>query len=291
MFTIRQASELTGVAEHTLRAWERRYGAVVPTRTPGGYRMYDESAITQIRAMKSLVDAGIPPREAALETLGRAGETRSGSEATQRLVEAAARLDPTSVGRIIDEQFGLRSYEAAVDDWLMPSLVRIGSAWADGRISVAGEHLVANIVMRRLAAAYDAAGPNAATAPVIIGAPTGVEHELGLFAFAVALRRTGTATVYLGSQVPPSAWSDAVHTTGAVASVTALSRRADGRRIEALVERLRADHPTQMLAVGGRFQRLAPPACQQLGHSITPAAESLARQLRGLPETPERHSA
>lgn len=41
MVTIKRAAELTGVPEHTLRAWERRYGLVAPARTDGGYRLYD----------------------------------------------------------------------------------------------------------------------------------------------------------------------------------------------------------------------------------------------------------
>ena len=189
------------------------------------------------------------------------------------------RLDATVAKRIIDEQFALRSYEAVVDDWLMPTLVRVGSAWASGTISEAGEHLVANVVMRRLAAAFDAVGPNPPTLPVIVGAPSGISHELGLMSFAVAVRRAGVATIYLGSDIPPAAWADAVTTTSAVMSITAIPRRADARRVTALAERLRADHPGVPLAVGGQFQRLAPPGCRRLGHRIADAARDVARDL------------
>jgi DNA-binding transcriptional MerR regulator len=39
MYTIKQAAQLTGVPEGSLRAWERRYGVVVPHRTQAGYRI------------------------------------------------------------------------------------------------------------------------------------------------------------------------------------------------------------------------------------------------------------
>ena len=67
MVTISQAARLTGVAEHTLRAWEHRYGVFQPTRTRGGYRDYGDDVLRRIRTMKELVSAGLSPREAADE--------------------------------------------------------------------------------------------------------------------------------------------------------------------------------------------------------------------------------
>ncbi|MGC4153852.1 MAG: MerR family transcriptional regulator [Propionicimonas sp.] len=281
MVTISQAARLTGVAEHTLRAWEHRYGVFQPARTRSGYRDYGDDVLRRIRTMKELVSAGLSPREAADEVRHLLASDAGESEAADELIAALARLDATVVKRIIDEQFALRSYEAVVDDWLMPTLVRVGEAWASGTISEAGEHLVANVVMRRLAAAFDAVGPNPPTPPAIIGAPSGVTHELGLMAFAVALRRAGAATIYLGSDVPPPAWAEALTTTGAVASVTAIPRRADARRVATLAERLHAARPMLPLAVGGRYQHLAPTGCPQLGHRIAAAAREVACSMAG----------
>ncbi len=279
MMTISQAAQLTGVPEHTLRAWERRYGVFEPARTPGGYRVYSDDALERIRAMKALVESGLSPRAASDEVRLIAARNAAEPDAAVQLIEALRTFDVTAAKRVVDEQFALRSYEGLVDDWLMPTLARVGEAWASGIISVAGEHLVASVVMRRLAAAFDAVGPNPPTPPAVIGAPSGVTHELGLLAFAVALRRAGIATVYLGSDVPARAWSEAVGATGAVISVTAIPRKVDARRVEALAQRLRADHEDVPLAVGGRFQRLAPAGCLQLGHRIAEAAEHLAREL------------
>ncbi|MEA4944022.1 MAG: MerR family transcriptional regulator [Propionicimonas sp.] len=280
MVTISQAAQLTGVAEHTLRAWERRYGVFQPARTRGGYRDYGDEALHRIRAMQHLVASGLPPREASAELLRRGGAEPAGEpDSAAELIASLAQLDATVAQRIIDEQFALRSYEAVVDDWLMPTLVRVGEAWASGTISEAGEHLVANVVMRRLAAAFDAVGPNPPTPPAIVGAPVGVTHELGLLAFAVALRRAGVATIYLGADVPAPAWADAVATTSAVISITAIPRRADARRVAALAHLLQTTHPSVPLAVGGRFQHLAPPDARQLGHRIAAAAQNVSRSI------------
>ena len=48
MYTIKQAAARTGVAIPTIRAWERRYGVVAPTRTAAGYRLYDDDTLNRL---------------------------------------------------------------------------------------------------------------------------------------------------------------------------------------------------------------------------------------------------
>ena len=283
MITIKKAAELTGVPEHTLRAWERRYGVIRTTRTPSGYRVYDDDTLTRIRAMRDLVEAGWAPRDAAIES-GRVGSATDDLRDHERLLAAAADLDAEGVASIVEEQFARGPFETVVDQWLMPGMVRIGRAWADGEVSVAGEHLVSSVVMRRLASAYDAAATTAIGHPVVIGAPPGVDHELGLLAFATAARRAGVATVYLGAQVPVTAWRLAVGKVGARSVVSSLHRRADAGRLAPVALAL-ADVPGLELWVGGRHQQRAPEPFRPLGHSIAAAAARLAHRGSG-----SRHS-
>ena len=105
MFTIKRAAELTGVPEHTLRAWERRYGLVQPSRTASGYRLYDEEAVSLITAMKELVGAGWSAREAAAEAARRAHAADPGPVVGDDLVPAAADLDGEAIGRLLDAEF------------------------------------------------------------------------------------------------------------------------------------------------------------------------------------------
>src|SRR5687768_8377794 len=65
MYTIKQASRLTAVPEASLRAWESRYGVVVPQRNASGYRVYDAGDVAAITAMRRLVEDGWAPAEAA----------------------------------------------------------------------------------------------------------------------------------------------------------------------------------------------------------------------------------
>ena len=55
MHTVRWVSEQLGLAPGTLRAWEQRYGIVHPTRSEGGYRLYDDNDLDTLQAMADLV--------------------------------------------------------------------------------------------------------------------------------------------------------------------------------------------------------------------------------------------
>lgn len=60
LFSIGTVSEQTGVHSVTLRAWERRYGLLQPSRTPKGHRLYSQQDINRVRQVLHLLEQGIP---------------------------------------------------------------------------------------------------------------------------------------------------------------------------------------------------------------------------------------
>src|SRR5690606_14972470 len=124
MYTIKQAALRSGVNVALLRAWERRYGIVEPMRTDSGYRLYDEAAIDRLRAMRSLVDAGWSPRQAAERIAAATTEEIAGlapgeaalepaapTSAIDAFVEGATRIEPVIIERPLDEMFAGGSFE------------------------------------------------------------------------------------------------------------------------------------------------------------------------------------
>ena len=57
--TIGDAAQRTGVNPVTLRAWQRRFGLVVPKRTPKGHRLYGESHLAQIEEILFWLNQGV----------------------------------------------------------------------------------------------------------------------------------------------------------------------------------------------------------------------------------------
>ncbi len=276
MVTIKKASELSGEPEHTLRAWERRYGLLAPSRTASGYRDYDDETLARITAMHELVQAGWAPRAAAVEVARNPYSHDATIDPHAELLAAAAALDSTGVARVIEDRFSHSAFETVVDRWLMPALHRIGQEWSEGRVSVAAEHLVSNVVMRRLSTYYEAVGRGQSGRPVLIGAPPGVDHQIGLMAFAVAARRAGLPTIYLGAQVPLTAWSEAATKSSAWVAVTSVPRSRDVARARGVVQCL--NEARLPVWVGGRYQHLVAAPELRLGHSIATAAATLAAQ-------------
>ncbi len=59
LFPIREVSRLTGVNPVTLRAWERRYGLLQPTRTESGHRLYAMADIERVHSILGWLDRGV----------------------------------------------------------------------------------------------------------------------------------------------------------------------------------------------------------------------------------------
>jgi DNA-binding transcriptional MerR regulator/methylmalonyl-CoA mutase cobalamin-binding subunit len=270
MYTIRQAALRSGVNVPLLRAWERRYGIVEPTRTDGGYRLYDDAAIDRLRAMRVLVDDGMSPRQAAdriadaapdeVAAIGgaRAADTEPTGDAAAvvaAFVASAARIDARAIERAVDELFATGSFERAIEDRVFPALAALGDAWASGEVDVAGEHAASAAIVRRLSLAFEAAASASADGdePVLVGLPPGAHHEVAALAFATAARRVGMPVVYLGTDVPVDSWVAAVTRTGARAIVLGVSLDRDVVATNAVVAAMRDAHPEVGIGLGGRL--------------------------------------
>ncbi|MCQ4347635.1 MerR family transcriptional regulator [Pseudomonas stutzeri] len=59
LYPIREVSRLTGVNPVTLRAWERRYGLIQPTRTDSGHRLYSQADIEAVRSILAWIERGV----------------------------------------------------------------------------------------------------------------------------------------------------------------------------------------------------------------------------------------
>ena len=58
IYTIRYVSQRTGLSSHVIRAWEKRYEAVVPHRSPKNRRLYSEEDVQRLQLLKGATDAG-----------------------------------------------------------------------------------------------------------------------------------------------------------------------------------------------------------------------------------------
>lgn len=304
MYSIKQASIRSGVSVPLIRAWERRYGVVKPQRTASGYRLYDDEAIATLIRVRELTESGWTASEASRAVLAgevtvtpaavvtaspampQAGHARN-AELVDRFVRAAKVMDIAATGAALDEIFAQGSYEAIVDDLLMPALARLGQAWVEGDLDVAAEHAATAAVHRRLSALYEAAA-SVGEPRLVVGLPPGSRHELGALAFAVAVRRLGVGVLYLGPDVPVASWVHVIEQNSARVAVLAVVQEADRIATLDVAEALRATGHSPTLAVGGanaRWEGATEAGIVVLPDRINEAAGVAARLATGATTT------
>jgi DNA-binding transcriptional MerR regulator len=285
VYTVSRAAELTGVPSGTLRKWEQRYGVVVPQRSAGNYRLYDDEAVRRLSVMRSLVDNGWSAHEAARHVADDAAaaeaeiprpEVSSSDARIDELVACAADFDVPRLEKVLAEVFAEDDVVSVVDEWLLPSLVRLGTGWQRGELTVAGEHFVTAAVHRRMAHAFHAlpaASDNGSR--VVVGLARGARHELGVLAFALVLRARGVPVTYLGGDLPLEAWTSTVRLIGPSAVVLAAPTIED---LPAVREASEALMPHTSVLLGGAHQTEVE-GPEHLGHLAGAAAVALADRL------------
>jgi MerR family transcriptional regulator, light-induced transcriptional regulator len=230
---IGQLARRTGVSPELLRAWEQRYGLLQPTRTAGGFRLYSAADEARVQRMQSLVAGGLAAAQAASLILSDGEPAPQAASASAATLEDAAgnlaasldRLDEQAANTALDRLFSVYTVETVLQDVLLPYLHRLGERWEAGEVSVAQEHFASNLLRGRLLGLAQGWGQGQGPGAILACLP-GEQHELGLLAFGVALRRRGWRITYLGTDSPIGAVADTSRTL-APAVVVLLSMNPD----------------------------------------------------------------
>jgi MerR family transcriptional regulator, light-induced transcriptional regulator len=212
---IGQLAKRTGVSPELLRAWEQRYGLLQPTRTAGGFRLYSAADEARVQGMQSLVAGGLAAAQAARlllsddEPAPRSVSTSAATleDAAGSLTASLDRLDEQAANTALDRLFAGYTVETVLRDAVIPYLHRLGDRWEAGEVSVAQEHFASNLLRGRLLGLAQGWGQGQGPGAILACVP-GEQHELGLLAFGVALRRRGWRITYLGSDSPIGAVAD-----------------------------------------------------------------------------------
>lgn len=222
---IGELSRRTGVSPELLRAWERRYDLLHPTRSPGGLRLYSIEDLERVRLMSRHIAEGVAAREAAgLATRAMVGDASGvaaradqptaafdAQRAVADLGRAVDAFDEPAAQTIIDELLSVATVDAMLAEVVVPFLREVGDRWQRGELSVAQEHFASNVLRGRLLGLGRNWG--AGTGPrALLACPPGERHDLGLIAFGLALRARGWRIDFLGSDTPTESIVRAVST-------------------------------------------------------------------------------
>jgi DNA-binding transcriptional MerR regulator len=203
-----QVARLTGVSPDLLRAWERRYGAILPVRTPGGTRRYRPSDIERLRLLKASVDAGHRISEVAglsseeLERRLAAAAPKPDSGPIAETLLALERLDGAAAEQQISAQLSALGPVRFAKEFALPLVHAIGDAWAQARLCVASEHLGSALLRSLLGSALRPTHTHREAPVVVFGTLPGERHEIGLLVAALTALGAGANPLYLGPDLP-----------------------------------------------------------------------------------------
>ena len=282
---IGELSYRVGVSPDVLRAWERRYGLLRPSRSAGGYRLYSERDEWRVRLMQQKLWSGLSTAEAARDVARMEhnsdmpdGSVETPAELAEKVGAALEHFDEDDAHALLDRLLGVHGLERAIRDALMPYLRELGERWARNEITVAQEHFASRLIEGRLLTL--ARGWNRGPGRrAVLACPSGEQHTLPLVCFGLVLRTRGWRIVYLGADTPPSSVHMAADTISA--DVVLLSAASSDRYVT-ITKELRGLARRRPLVLAGRgaTPELATELDVQCLHDDpATAAETLSRRF------------
>jgi DNA-binding transcriptional MerR regulator len=280
-YRIHIASEMTGVSEGLIRAWERRYGVLKPRRTASGYRAYTQADIEVLKRLKKLTEEGVSIAEAvrllpkikkeakehleAQESPRKAGSVEQQARWRQEVLVAAERLDQQTIEAVLDEAMSSLPPVAFFEDVLVPLQREVGERWHDGQLTIAEEHLVTQAARQRVLTLLHQA-PKRAKAHVICACFPSEDHELGLMGVALRFRHSGWRVTFLGARTPPEHLARVVRAVAPeLVALSAVGVGTEEEFSQTLSEYLAALPPKTKLVVGGAAGLKFSDAAKRLG--------------------------
>jgi methanogenic corrinoid protein MtbC1 len=188
---------------------------VLTGRTKGGARLYSDTDVSRLRALKKLSARG--HRIGQVAALGEAelanllGSSAPEADAPNddiarriqhEFLDCVERLDVIGAERALSRAsvaFQPRSFVASV---ILPVLQEVGRRWEAAEFNVALEHCASAVLRTHLGALMRVYTPEVGARVVVCATPAQEHHEFGALAAALAAASHGWRVVYLGPNLP-----------------------------------------------------------------------------------------
>jgi len=274
-YLIKTVSKRSGVKSDLVRAWERRYQAVNPTRTSGGHRVYTDQDIARLKLLNQATSNGHSISQIAqysLDALKNLVKNEPDltpkpliipSTVSNRIHLADAYIEKCYAAVLAFDAKALESHfenaivelgtEAFIEHLLTPLLSIIGERWKTGELRPVHEHMTSSVI-RSLTYILRNNHPCRANAPrMIVSTPIGQLHELGALLAAIMAELCGWQVTYLGANLAAEEIAAAVKYTNACALTLSISFATDDHIVPKELRRLKKLIGNDVsLIVGGR---------------------------------------
>jgi MerR family transcriptional regulator, light-induced transcriptional regulator len=301
-FPMKAVVKRTGLTSHVIRVWERRYGAVAPSRSPKNRRLYSEAEVNRLQLLKRVVDAGHSISQAAALTAGQlqslAGGLSPAAVQEERTLDpargsehycgealnAVRALDSEGLLRVLREAALYLPRPALLDQVILPLIRSLGEGWQLGVLRVSHEHMASAVIRAFLGELLHSVRCHAAAPGVLFATPAGQVHELGIFTAAVVAASQGWRVHYLGTDVPAEDLAAAARQVKVRALVLSLVYPPEDPGVSSELVKLREYLPAGMpIIVGGRAVESYRNVLDAIGAVCVSDMPGFSRELQSLP--------
>jgi DNA-binding transcriptional MerR regulator/methylmalonyl-CoA mutase cobalamin-binding subunit len=288
MIGIKKVAQMAGVSEHTLRAWEKRYGAIVPARSSGGRREYSVDEVKRIRLLSGLVQQGSQIGQiASLETaeledlwfqffsptlcseIGPRTQEIQLHQPIQQSIQQT--LDHLQFYRIREIMSLIQHLRLQMDvrtfllGFVTPLLSRLGALVAEKKLDVSHEHSLSAVlkhflsdILFGMATATPSVFSERNKITLVFATPEYDYHEFGIHIAACLAAIMGYNIFYLGCNVPHKslvATSESLGSSVVVLGTLVFSKET-ARRAAKFISQTRATmNNSVQLWVGGNLEK------------------------------------
>ncbi len=214
---------LVGINENTLKAWERRYKAVAPTRDEEGHRQYSPKDVERIRLLLALVREGHAIRKLAElsnkalkamlanslapETPRLAPKPARAHGPLDEMLRALKRFDLERLNSLLHKSRFDLSNKGIVMNLVRPLLMEVGKLVHAGEFSVAQEHLLSSLLRDYLGQLHQSLTPydfssRAGAKAIALTTREGDNHEFGILMSSILANLYRYRTYYFGPSMP-----------------------------------------------------------------------------------------
>lgn len=276
-FPIKVAAARSGLTTHLIRIWERRYGAVTPSRTPSKRRLYSDEDIKRLVLLRQATSAGmsigqianldnhelqniIASNRSVLVSAAGTGQrphprlsAASAESHCSACLDAVLALDSTALESALLTASVDLGQMALFEGVITPFFERVGQMWRDGELKVAHEHLASAVVRTFLGGMLSNARVSESAPVIVVTTPSQHAHEAGALMAAITAVSNGWRAMYLGPDTPTEDVAGAATQSGARAIAMSIVYPPDDPHIGREIRKLRAmvgDSVT--IIIGGR---------------------------------------
>jgi MerR family transcriptional regulator, light-induced transcriptional regulator len=272
--SIGELSEMTGIGVHTLRVWEKRYGAPHSQRLPSGHRRYPKEEVPRLKAIASALESGYRASKVVTATMeelqglmgfatfnGPKSDPESKKQdklaSDKTVVEGWVQLihagkdDELLNG--FHEKLGRHGALGFICDFAVPLLERIGKGWESGELSITHEHFASECLVSFLSEKWRQMNVRKTGPNVIITTLPGEGYSLGILMCSLITSVTNSKIMYLGIDNPIEEIVDASEKYNPELITISISHKFDSVTSEKLLIQLREKIDKHIsIVTGGR---------------------------------------